>query len=685
MDEPPLAALQDHLIRSPHGTRNDPYFWLRDDTRADPRVLDYLKLENAYTARWHKRVAGLEATLYQEILARVKQDDSSVPYRKNGYWYYTRYETGQEYPIHARKAGSLNAPEQILLDVNALARGRPYFQIGSFEVSPDGQWLAYCEDGVGRREYCLRFKHLATGQTLPTSIADVETDIAWADDNKTVLYVAKDPRTLLGIYVKKHVVGTSSADDVVLFEQTDKSFYTSIARSKSDRFIFLGMENTISSEWRYAEAGDPALQFKTFLPHEPDHEYQIDHVGEEFIIRSNWNARNFRLMRVAMCDAADRNAWRDLIAHRDDTFIYDFDVFARFVAVSERSGGLLKIRIAPFAGESTEPFCIASEEAAYATAIGANPEIHSTTLRYHYTSMTTPLTVYDFEVFTAHKTLLKRDVVLGEFDPADYCTEFLFAPARDGRLIPVSLVYRRGLERNAGAPLLQYAYGAYGHSVDPAFSASRLSLLDRGFVFAIAHVRGGQEMGRAWYDEGRLLHKHNSFNDFIDVTHYLTAQGYAARNKVFAMGGSAGGLLMGAIANLAPQDYRGIVAQVPFVDVLTTMQDDGVPLTTNEYDEWGNPQERQYYDYMLGYSPYDNVRAQSYPAMLVTTGLWDSQVQYYEPAKWVAKLRQLKTDSNLLLLHVEMKAGHGGKSGRFEHYREIAREYAFILDRLAAP
>ena len=682
---PPIAAMRPHAVASPQGIRTDPYYWLRDDERTDPEVLAYLKAENAYRERCMAPVKPFENALYEEIVARLKQDDASVPYRKSGYWYYSRFEPGKEHPIFARRLGHLDAPEQILLDANALAVGHEYYRIGALEVSPDGAWLAFCEDTVGRRQYTLRFKNLGTGEFLPDSISDVESDLAWANDNRTVLYVEKDPETLLGLYVKKHVLGHEPVLDALAFEQTDKSFYTGVSKSKSERFIFIHMESTVSSEWRYAYADDPALAFKTFLPAERDHEYQLEHVGDAFIIRTNWQARNFRLMQVPIGREANRGEWHDVIAHRDDTFIEDFDVFAAFLAVSVRSGGLAKISIMPWVpGDSMRSgaeFFIASDEAAYATSLSVNAEIDTDLVRYAYSSLTTPTTVYDYNVRTGEKILLKRDPVIGSFDPAHYRTEFLFALARDGTRIPVSLVYREGTARDGSAPLLQYVYGAYGLSTDPIFSSARLSLIDRGFVYAIAHVRGGQEMGRAWYDNGRKLHKMNTFTDFIDVTRHLVAERYAARDKVFAMGGSAGGLAVGVVANLSPDDYRGIVAQVPFVDVVTTMLDDSIPLTTNEYDEWGDPHEPEVYEYLLSYSPYDNVRAQRYPAMFVTTGLWDSQVQYYEPAKWIAKLRALKTDQNPLFLQVDMEAGHGGKSGRFQRYREIAMEYAFLLDQ----
>jgi oligopeptidase B len=678
--KPPIAAVRPHPVTSPFGVRTDPYYWLRDDERTDPEVLAYLKAENAFREGCMARAKPLEDALYGEILARIKQDDSTVPYRKNGYWYSTRFEPGKEHPIFVRRQTSLEAPEEILLDANLLSLGHEYYRIGALEISPDGRWLAFCDDTVGRRQFTLRFKDLRSGEIQPAAIADVETDLCWANDNRTVFYVEKDPETLLGLYVKKHVLGEDPKNDSLVFEQTDKSFYTGVSKSKSDAFIFIHMESTVSSEWRYARADDPELRFEIFLPHERDHEYDIEHLGDAFIVRTNWQARNFRLAQARIAPDTNRTTWLDVVAHRDDTFIEDFDVFEGFLALSVRSGGLRKICIHRHP-EGTE-FFIASSEAAYSTWMSVNPELNSEVVRYAYSSLTTPTTLYDYNVRTGEQWLLKRDPVLGSFDPDDYITEFLWAPARDGAQVPVSLVYRRGFARNGSAPLLQYAYGSYGLSMDPSFSSARLSLIDRGFVYAIAHVRGGQELGRAWYDEGRLLHKKNSFNDFLDVTRMLVARGYAASDKVFAMGGSAGGLLMGAIANMSEGDYRGIVAQVPFVDLVTTMLDDSIPLTTNEYDEWGDPKDRKSYDYMLSYSPYDNVGAKAYPAMLVTTGLWDSQVQYYEPVKWVAKLRALKVDPNSLLLHVAMDAGHGGKAGRFQRYREIAMEYAFILDEL---
>lgn len=693
IDKPPLAARRSKMVHSPHGDREDPYYWLRDDDRENPEVLAHLAAENRYLETRLSSVKPMENALYDEIVARIKQDDASVPYREHGFWYYTRHEAGKEHPIFARRRASLDdreAPEEILIDANELAAGHEYHQVGGLAVSPDGAQLAFCEDVVGRRQFRLRFKDLRSGLIAETVIEPVEADLAWANDSATLLYVEKDRETLLGLYVKKHALGTDPARDVVVFRQEDKSFYTGVSKSKSERYLFIQMESTLESEWRYADAGDPDLKFEVFRPHERDHEYQIEHWRDRFIVRTNWRARNFRLMLAPIAHGSAPESWSELVAHREDRFIQDFEAFDSFLALSVRTEGLEKISIKPLpppdpcanAADAAEHY-LASVEAAYTMAISINPEQSTTRLRYTYSSLTTPTTVYDYDVRTGERTLLKRDPVLGDFDPGNYRTEFLFVTARDGARVPVSLVYRAGTARDGTAPLLQYAYGSYGISMDPGFSSSRLSLLDRGFIYAIAHVRGGQEMGRPWYDAGRLLHKMNSFTDFIDVTRDLVARRYAAADKVFAMGGSAGGLLVAVVANLAPGEYRGIVAQVPFVDVVTTMLDEGIPLTTNEYDEWGDPKDRQQYDYMLSYSPYDNVRPQSYPAMLVTTGLWDSQVQYYEPAKWVAKLRALKTDDNEIFLHTDMEAGHGGKSGRFQRYREIAMEYAFILSRLS--
>ncbi len=676
---PPVAAVRPHVVESPNGNRTDDYYWLRDDTRGSRDVLGYLEAENAYKAAMTAHTQALEDRVYEEIVGRIKQDDSTVPYRLRGHWYYTRFETGKEYPVYARKSGSLDAPEQVMLDGNAMAEGHGFFSIGSSAIAPDNNLLAFAEDTVGRRQYVLQFKNLASGQLLPDRIENVDPSIAWTADSRSVLYLEKDPGTLLAQRVKRHVLGTDPKPDKLIYEQDDESFYTGVATSKDEKYVLIAAQSTVSTEWRYARADDPALAFKVFLPRERDHEYQVDHTDGRWIIRTNWKAPNFRLMEATVGEEGDRANWREIVPARDDAFIHGFDVFKDFLAIEERSDAMRKIRIKPWGGG--KDFYIASDESSYTTSLGQNAEVDTNVVRYEYTSLTTPLTVYDYDIRTGERTLMKRTPVLGGYDPANYRSELVWAEARDGAKVPVSLVWRVGTKKDGTAPMLQYAYGSYGATMDPAFAVSRVSLLDRGFLYALAHIRGGQEMGRRWYEDGKLLKKMNTFTDFIDVTRWLVKEGWADGRRVSAMGGSAGGLLMGAVSNMAPGDYRAIVAQVPFVDVVTTMLDDSIPLTTNEFDEWGDPKKKEYYDYMLSYSPYDNVSRQGYPAMLVTTGLWDSQVQYWEPAKWVAKLRTLKTDSNPLLFRTSMEAGHGGKSGRFQRFREIAEEYAFILDQ----
>jgi len=676
---PPVAATRPHVVESPHGNRVDEYYWLRDDERSSPDVIGYLEAENAYKEAMTAHTQALEDKVYEEIVARIKQDDSTVPYRHRGYWYYTRYETGKEYPVYARKAGSLDAPEELMLDVNRMAEGHGFFQVGSSAIAPDNRILAYTEDDVGRRQYRLRFKDLATGETLPDRIENVDPSVAWTADSRSVLYLEKDPETLLARRVRRHVLGTDPAADALVYEQDDESFYTAVTTTKDEKYVLIIAQSTVSTEFRYARADDPSLAFRVFYPRERDLEYYVDHLDGRWIIRTNWQAPNFRLMEARVGEEGDRANWREILAHRDDAFIHGIDVFRGFLAIEERSGAMRKIRIRPW--DDGKDFYIASDEPAYTTSLGQNAEIDTNVVRYEYTSLTTPMTVYDYDIRTGERQLMKRTPVLGGYDPANYRTELVWATARDGARIPVSLAYRAGVAKDGKAPVLQYAYGSYGATMDPSFAVSRVSLLDRGFVYALAHVRGGQEMGRRWYEQGRLLNKRNSFTDFVDVTRFLVSEGYADPARVSAMGGSAGGLLMGAVANMAPGDYRAIVAQVPFVDVVTTMLDESIPLTTNEFDEWGNPKKKEYYDYMLSYSPYDNVARQDYPAMLVTTGLHDSQVQYWEPAKWVARLRARKTGSSPLLYRTTMEAGHGGKSGRFRRFRDIAEEYAFILDQ----
>jgi oligopeptidase B len=675
---PPLAEQRPFMVTSPFGARPDPWYWLRDDKRADKDMLAYLEAENAYMAKVMAPHRALEDKLYGEIVGRIKQDDSSVPQRQHGYWYYTRYEPGKEYPILARKRGSLDAPEQVILDGNERAKGHEFYAVANLEVSPDGRWAAVAEDTVGRRQYTIRIRDMQTGEWLPTVIGNAEPSLAWADDNATLLYIRKDPQTLLGDKVYRHRRGTDAATDALVYEEKDESFFMGLGRSKTDRFIYISVQSTVSSEVRYAAAGDPALAFKVAVPRERDHEYQLADVGDRFVLRTNWQARNFRIVEAPIGKVADRAAWKDVIPHRADAFVESFDTFDDFLAVNERSGGLSKIRVRGW--KDGKDLLLDAADPAYTMELGNNTESATPLLRYTYSSPTTPRTTYDYDMRSGERRELKRDPVLGGFDSAHYAAEFRFATARDGTKVPVTLLYRRGTKLDGTAPLYQYAYGAYGYPTDPVFRSTVLSLVDRGFVYAIAHIRGGQDMGRAWYEDGKLKKKVNSFTDFIDVTRFLVKERVADPERVFAMGGSAGGLLMGAVANMAPGDYKGIISHVPFVDVVTTMLDESIPLTTNEFDEWGNPAaDRATYDYMLSYSPYDQVSRQAYPAMLVTGGLWDSQVQYWEPAKWVARLRTMKTDANPLLMRMNMEAGHGGKSGRFQRYREIAEEYAFVL------
>ena len=691
MDAPPLAARKPHVVTSPNGDRPDDWYWLRDDERKDPDVLAYLRAENAWFAQYSARYKPLEDQLFEEIKGRIKQDDSSVPYRKGAWWYYTRYVEGQEYPIHARRPGGAiydpTTAEQVLLDVNALASGHDFYQVGAMDVSPSQKMLAYAEDTVGRRQYTLRVKNLETGEILPDVVPNV-SDCVFAADDRTLFYVENDPVTLRSHRVKKHVLGTDASADVLVYEERDEAYYTSLHRTDSEQWLVISLSSTESDEERVLRADDPDGRFRVFAPRRQKFHYGIDHlaVGShagQWVIRTDWDAPNYRLMQVADSAIGKRDAWQPLVPHDPQVFVNGFALFARYYVIDERSDGLRRLRVVPWSGAA--PFYIDSDEPAYTAALGANAEQDSDVLRYGYTSLTTPASVYEVDMRTGAKTLLKQQPVLGGFEIDRYATERVWAVAKDGTRVPVSLVYRKGFERNGSAPLLQYGYGSYGAAMDPAFRSSVLSLLDRGFVYAIAHIRGGEEMGRAWYENGKKLKKKNTFTDFIAVTEHLVREGYAAKDKVFIEGGSAGGLLVGAVANMRPELYRGVVAQVPFVDVVTTMLDESIPLTTNEFDEWGNPKLKSYYQYMLSYSPYDNVKAQAYPAMFIATGLYDSQVQYFEPAKWVAKLRVTRTDANPLVFKTNMEAGHGGKSGRFQRLREIAEEYAFMLDLIGTP
>lgn len=690
---PPDAAKKPHEVKAPFGAvRQDEYYWLRDDTRQDKEVIAYLDAENAYADAVMALLKPLQDKLYDEIVARIKQDDSSVPARERGWWYYSRFETGQDYPIYARRRDTAGATpasvlaavddvakrdaEEILLDVNAMAAGKDYFSVGAWDVSQDNAQLAWAEDDTGRRQYTLRFRDLATGRDYPERITGTSGDFVWADDNRTVFYVENDPETLLTVRVKRHVLGTPASEDQTVYEEKDDSFYMGLSRTRDDRYLCIEIHSTVSSEIRCTPAADPG-EFAVLAPRQRDVEYDADHLGGRWVIRSNDGAPNFKLMTAAD-GTTSRAQWKEWIPHRDDVFIEDFDLFDSFTAIEERSNALERVRL--LKADGSEEY-VKADEPAYSMGLDVNSEHDTPWLRYGYTSMTTPATVYELNVDTGERRELKRQPVLG-YDPSRYTTERLWATARDGTKIPVSLVYKKGFKRDGSAALLQYAYGSYGHSMDPGFSLTTVSLLDRGMVYAIAHIRGGQELGRKWYDDGKLLHKRNTFTDFIDVTDYLVQEGYAAKDRVAAYGGSAGGLLMGAVANMAPGKYRVILSQVPFVDVVTTMLDPSIPLTTNEYDEWGNPGQEKYYDYMLSYSPYDNLKPQAYPAMFIGTGLWDSQVQYWEPAKYVARLRDLDTGNQPILFRVNMDAGHGGKSGRFRKYRELSEMYAFLLDQL---
>ncbi len=685
---PPKTARRPFMVTSPNGARSDDYYWLRDDARTSPEVLDVLRSENRYRDAALAHVETLQMQLFTELTTRLQPDDAAVPVSHHGFYYGSRFVPGGEQPVYVRRADAPGAQEQVLLDGNAMAKAYGYFSIGSLAASPDGKWLAYCVDTTGRRQYALHVKNLDTGEVLADTVSNVEADLAWANDNRTLLYVGKDPVTLLSTRVMKHRVGSSSSADTLVYEEADHSYYVTLARSASDEVLFIASDSTLQSEWRYALADDPALLFAPVLPREAGHKYEVNHVDGDFIIRTNWQAEGFRIMRAAVAQSRDKSSWREIVPARPNTLIESFAVYRDYLAVNEWRNGRLSLWLRPWAAGSSNLHdrLLTADEPDYAMSLIATPGSSGSAgrqwLRYTLSSLKTPTTTFDLDLTSGERIERKREAVLGGFDAAHYTTELMYVPVRDGAAVPVSLVRRVETKLDGSAPLLQYGYGSYGLSIEPEFHHDWLSLLDRGFVVAIAHVRGGQEMGRSWYLNGKLFNKLNTFNDFIDVTRYLVHQRYVAADKVFAEGGSAGGLLMGAVANMAPRDYRGIIAHVPFVDVLTTMLDESIPLTTNEFDEWGDPRNAAAYTYMRGYSPYDNVVAQDYPALFVTTGLWDSQVQYFEPAKWVARLRELKTDANPLIFSVDMQAGHGGKAGRYERYQDIARIYAFMLDML---
>ncbi len=678
----PTAARKPHRLEQHGHERIDDYYWLKE--RESPEVLEYLERENAYVEAQMADTEALQEELFEEMKGRIEPDESSVPYELDGFFYYSRYEEGGEYPIYCRKQGSLEADEEILLDVNKLAEGHEHVRVVGVKASPDHDVLAYAIDTVGRRLYTLKFRDLATGEDLPDAIQNVTGNSAWAADNRTLFYTQQDPETLRWARIYRHVLGTDRAEDVLVYEEDDEEFNAWVWKTKSRKYVMLASEQTLSSEYRYLPADEPEGEFRIFLPREPNHEYAIEDFGSEFFIRTNWEATNFRLMKAPI-GSASKDDWAEVLPHRTDVYLGGFEIFRDFLVVSERSQGLIQMRVRPWDG-SQEHYLDFGEQA-YDAYFDNNVTFETNLLRFSYESMTTPPSVFDYDMTTREKTLRKQDKVLGGFDAADYRAERLWAEARDGVSVPVSVVYPKDFPKDGSGPLLLYGYGSYGASIDPGFSPSRLSLLDRGFAFAIAHVRGGQILGRQWYEDGKLMRKKNTFNDFVDVGKFLAEEGYTSPERLFAMGGSAGGLLMGAVANAAPELFRGIVSQVPFVDVVTTMLDPDIPLTTSEYDEWGDPNEKEAYEYILSYSPYDQLAAKDYPAMLITTGLHDSQVQYWEPAKFVAKLRSLRTNDDLLLLKTNMEAGHSGASGRFKRYRDRALEYAFLLKlaREAAP
>jgi oligopeptidase B len=667
--------------------RIDNYFWMRlsDEQKnaSNPdeqtkKVLTYLKSENEYSKEVLKNTEGLQKILYEEITGRIKKDDESVPYFENGYFYYNKYSAGSEYPVYYRKKGSLTAPEEILLDVNKLAAGKNYCSVISLSVSRDNKILVYGADYVSRRKYTLNFLDLQSGSLLADKIENTTGQSVWAADNKTVFYVTKDNKTLRSNRIFKHRMGTPAEKDVLVFNEADETFSVSLAETKSRKYILINSTQTFSSETRYIEASKPDMEYKIFTQRMANHEYNIDHEGNEFYIRTNSDsASNFRLMKTAEGNTEMAN-WKEVIPHRNDVLLESFELFDHWLVVQERIKGLNNLRIINKKDGSQHNIDFGEET--YTSSISINPNSNTDILRYSYSSLTTPNSVIDYDMDTKEKKILKEDAVLGGFDKNNYESKRLWIKASDGTMVPVSIVYKKGFVQDGKAPFLLYAYGSYGASTDPGFRSTILSLLDRGFVYGIAHIRGGSEMGRHWYEDGKLLKKINTFTDFNDCAQYLVNEKYTSSNNLFAMGGSAGGLLMGAILNMRPDLYKGVIAAVPFVDVVTTMLDESIPLTTSEWDEWGDPRKKEYYDYMLSYSPYDQVKSMNYPNIIVTTGYWDSQVQYWEPVKWVAKLRDMKTDKNKLVMDCNMTAGHGGASGRFERYRITSLEYAFILD-----
>jgi len=677
--KPPIPEIKPR-IRSIHGDEViDNYYWMIDFFKKGPdssQVISYLELENEYLNIMMEGTKKIQADLFMEMKNRIKEKDESVPVFKNGYYYYIRTEEHKQYYKYCRKK-DLEEKEEILLDVDAMAEGHSYYSLTGFQVSPDNNLLAFAVDTVSRRQYTIQIKDLTTGELFTDSIASTNGNMVWANDNKTLFYTANNPKTLLSEKIKKHILNTEETTDEVVYEEKDKSNYIGVQKSKNEKYILIISRATLSSEIFYIDAAKPASSFKSFQPRIEDVLYEVISLDDKFLILTNWNAKNFRLMECPLIKT-DKENWKDLISHRSDVLLSGVEEFKNFMVLSERKNGLVQIRIINLTN-AEEHYINFGEPAYMASTGGSNPEYNSTSLRYNYSSLITPASVFDYNMFRKTRKLLKQQEVVGGYSAANYETERLYATTTDRTKIPVSLVYKKGFKKDGNSPLLLYAYGSYGHSMDAAFNSSRLSLLNRGFAFAIAHIRGGQEMGRYWYEEGKMMKKKNTFTDFIDAAKFLIKEKYTSRKHLYAQGGSAGGLLMGAVVNMAPDLWNGIIAQVPFVDVVNTMLDESIPLTTNEFDEWGNPQNEEAYLYMKSYSPYENIERKKYPNILVTTGLHDSQVQHFEPAKWVAKLRAMKTDNNILLLHTNMEFGHGGASGRFDYLKDVALNYAFLF------
>lgn len=673
----PIAKKVPFEITTHGDTRIDNYYWMRDMERKDPEIIAHLEAENAFTKAEMAHTESLQKELFDELKGRIKQTDESVPYFYDGFFYYTRFEEGKEYPIYCRKAESLDNAEQIMLEVNEMAKGLSYYQVASTSISTNNNLLAFSEDTLSRRIYTIRFKDLATEEYLNDKIEGTAGSLVWANDNKTVFYVRKEEGTLRSHKIFKHVLGTDSENDEEVFHETDPTFNVGLGKSKSKKWIFIHSGSTVSDEYQMLKADAPEASWTLLEPRKRDLEYGVLHYKEHFYITTNLEAKNFRIMKVSDQNPSMEN-WEEVIAHRDDVLIEDVDVFADYLVITEKANAQANLRVIRW--DEKEDFYIPFEEDAYQVYTGTNVDFNTNKLRLGYQSMTTPSSVIEYDMVSKDRKVLKQQKVLGGFDKEEYKAERIWATARDGAEVPMSIVYKKGTKLNANTPLLLYGYGSYGHTIDPYFSPSRLSLLDRGFVFAIAHIRGSQMMGREWYNKGKMLNKLNTFNDFIDCAEHLINLNYTSSKHLYAMGGSAGGLLMGTIINLRPELWNGVIAAVPFVDVVTTMLDETIPLTTGEFDEWGNPKNEDYYRYIKSYSPYDNIETKNYPNLLVTTGLHDSQVQYWEPAKWVALLREKKTDQNKLMMLTNMEFGHSGASGRFEVYKEIALEYAFLLD-----